>query len=67
MTSEATKFIAACYGYPHEENMTSLRYLVWTTKMSNLKLNLVLELKVLPPTTETLRRTYIELTYRKAI
>lgn len=49
---EATKFIAACYGFPNEEDMTSLRYVVWSNKMSNNKLNSAPHLKVLPPTTE---------------
>ena len=26
----ATKFIAACYGFPLEENMTSVRYVAWS-------------------------------------
>ena len=53
---EATKFIAACYGFPLEDNMTSLRYVVWSSKMSNTKLNSAPDLKVLPPTMETFEK-----------
>lgn len=36
--------------------MTSLRYVVWSSKMSNNKLNSAPDLKVLPPTTETFEK-----------
>ena len=51
VVAEATKFIAACYGYPSEDNMTSLRYAVWSM-MAELKLNSAPDFKVLPPTSE---------------
>ena len=50
--TQATKFMAACYGYPSEETMTDLRYTVWSKKMSNKKLTSAPDLKSLPPTTE---------------
>lgn len=52
---QATKFMAACYGYPNEETMSSLRCTVWFPKMSNKKLNAALDLKSLPPTTKAFK------------
>ena len=49
---EATKVIAACYGFPAETTMTALRLKVWTSKMGNIKLNTSPELQSLPPTSE---------------
>lgn len=53
--AEATKFVASCYGFPRETDMTTLRYKVWTAKMGNHKLNTAPELRVLPPTSETFK------------
>ena len=49
---ESTAFIASCYGFQYESDMTSLRYKVWTNKMANHKLNSAPKLRVLPPTKE---------------
>ena len=49
---QCISFIASCYGYHNETNMTSLRYHVWTNKMSNNKLTSAPKLRVLPPTSE---------------
>ena len=50
--SQCATFVASCYGFPSESNMTSLRYMVWTSKMANHKLNSTPNLRVLPPTRE---------------
>ena len=52
INNQCTSFITSCYGYPQETDMTSLRYMVWTNKMGNHKLNSAPQLRVLPPTTE---------------
>ena len=49
---QSTSFIASCYGYHNENNMSSLRYKVWTNKTANRKLNSAPHLRVLPPTSE---------------
>ena len=43
--SWCTIFIASCYGYSSESNMTSLRYMIWTNKMANHRLSLALKLR----------------------
>ncbi len=57
-------FIAACYGYPNETDMSSLRFKVWTNKMANHKINAAPKLKVLPPTKEAfeqhVRRAHLQ-------
>ena len=50
--TQCTMFVTSCYGYPNQPDMTSLRYKVWTNKMSNHKLNSAPKLRILPPTTE---------------
>ena len=52
IVQQASAFIGACYGYPGETNMTSVRLKVWARKMGNKKLNLAHDLKVLHPTAE---------------
>ena len=49
--SEATAFYAACYGYQETEDMSAIRFDVWSSKMANKKLTSAPELKTLPPTT----------------
>ena len=53
--SEATKFVAACYGSPSLTDMTALRYSVWANKMANQKLSSTPELQALPPTKEAFK------------
>ena len=53
--SEATKFVAACYGSPSLTDMTALRYSVWANKMANHKLSSTPELQALPPTKEVFK------------
>ena len=48
---ETTQFVIACYG-SREQNMSSARYGIWTTKMANKKRKSTPILKVLPLTTE---------------
>jgi len=50
--TEAIKFASACYGMPGTADMTSLRYSVWSSKMSNPRLISAPQLNPLPPTTE---------------
>ena len=51
--TEATRCIAACYGHgSHDtDNMSALRFRVWTSKMSANRLTSAPELKTIPPTT----------------
>jgi len=49
--SEATAFFAACYGSQETEDMSAIRFDVWSSKMANKKLTSAPELKTLPPTT----------------
>lgn len=51
--SEATSFLAACYGSKERDNMTAVRFDIWSQKMGNKKLTAAPQLKSLPPTTET--------------
>ena len=49
--SEATSFLAACYGSKERDNMTAVRFDIWSQKMGNKKLTAAPQLKSLPPTT----------------
>ena len=49
--SEATSFLAACYGSKERDNMTAVRFVIWSQKMGNKKLTAAPQLKSLPPTT----------------
>ena len=49
LITEATAFIAACYGSKVEGNMNSHRYQLWKTKMANSKVHSAPSLKSLPP------------------
>ena len=69
---QCTAFISSCYGYPNENDMSSLRYRVWTNKTANHKLNSAPHLRVLPPTTEAFEqhvyRTHLQLAiFRSAL
>ena len=50
--SEATSFLAACYGSKERASMTAVRFDVWSQKIANKKLTAAPQLKALPPTTE---------------
>jgi len=50
--SEATSFLAACYGSKERDNMTAVHFDIWSQKMGNKKLTAAPQLKSLPPTTE---------------
>ena len=52
LITEATKFIAASSGSPSFDEMTALRYELWSTKMSNHKFSSAPELRALSPTAE---------------
>ena len=64
LMSQCTAFIAACYGFPGETDMTSLRYKVWTSKMASHKINSAPKLQNLPPTSEAfhqhVRRAHLQ-------
>lgn len=49
MISEATTFIAACYGSKVEGDMSTHRYQLWKSKMANSKITSAPKLKSLPP------------------
>ena len=49
--SEATSFLAACYGSKERDNMTAVRFDIWSQKMGDKKLTAAPQLKSLPPTT----------------
>ena len=50
LLTEAYEFVAACYGYPKEDNVEELRFKVWSVKMANSRINSAPQLKILPPT-----------------
>ena len=50
LISEATAFIAACYGSKVEGDMNTHRYQLWKSKMANSKITSAPKLKSLPPT-----------------
>jgi len=50
--SEATVFIAACYGSKEKGNMSAIRHAVWTSKIAKPKITSAPKLKCLPPTRE---------------
>ena len=63
--TEATYFIAACYGKPSgSSNMSDVRYQVWLSKMGNKNVRKMPKLQSLPPTTESfkenLKRAHIQ-------
>ena len=68
--AESNEFTAACYGPPSLDNMTTLRYQVWSNKMSNRHLKSAPELRTLPPTAEPFQeyvhRTHLETAIWKA-
>ena len=50
LISEATTFVAACYGSKVEGDMTTHSYQMWKSKMANTKITSAPKLKALPPT-----------------
>jgi 5'-3' exonuclease len=51
VVKEATQFYAACYGVKDAHDMSTIRYSLWSSKMSNTKLSAAPDLTSLPPTT----------------
>ena len=49
--SEATRFVAACYGSKSTGDLSEIHYAIWASKMANIKLTSAPKLKSLPPTT----------------
>lgn len=52
VVTEATVFMATCYGSKCCQNMSETRHDVWISKMANQKLSVAPKLKSLPPTSE---------------
>jgi hypothetical protein len=53
--SEATRFVAACYGSKSTGDLSEIRYAIWASKMANIKLTSAPKLKSLPPTTDAFK------------
>ena len=53
VVSEATRFIAACYGSRTKGDLSEIRYTIWASKMANTKITSAPKLKSLPPTNES--------------
>ena len=53
---QSVAFIASCFGYHNEMNMTALCYHVFISKMANHRLNAAPELRILPPTSEAFQQ-----------
>ena len=53
VVSEATSFIAACYGSRTKGDLSEIRYTIWASKMANTKKTSAPKLKSLPPTNES--------------
>ena len=60
-------FIAACYFYPEETDMTSLKYSVWANKMGNHNLTQSPKLHALPPTAEAFEQQILRAHLQTAI
>ena len=62
--SEATKFVASCYGKSSQDQMSEVRYEVWLHRMSNKSSKQAVKLKSLPPTTvcfaENVKRAHLQ-------
>ena len=52
VVSEATSFIAACYGSRTKGDLSEIRYKIWASKMANTKITSAPKLK-LPPTNKS--------------
>ena len=66
-SQQCVAFAAACYGFPHETNMSALRYKVWTKKMGNHNRTKAPELRSLPPTTEAFHQHVLRAHLQAAI
>ena len=53
VVSEATSFIAACYGSRTKGDLSEIRYTIWASKMANTKITSAPKLKFHPPTNES--------------
>ena len=70
LISEATPFVAACYGSKFEGDITNHRYQKWKSKMANSKTTSASKLKSLPPShvafVQTVHRAHHQLTIRQS-
>ena len=53
VVSEATSFIAECYGSRTKGDLSEIRYTIWASKMANTNITSAPNLKSLPPTNES--------------
>jgi len=67
VTKEATRFYAACYGLKDTDDMSTIRYGVWSSKMANTKLSAAPDLKSLPPTSDAFQEHVKRAHYQAAI
>jgi hypothetical protein len=51
IVQQATVFISLCYGPKDADDISAVRFEMWTMKMSSKRLTSAPELKMLPPTT----------------
>ena len=52
IVQQATVFISLCYGPKDADDISAVRFEMWTMKMSSKRLTSAPELKMLPPTTQ---------------
>ena len=56
---ECKQFVAACYGFPGENDMSVVRYKVWRRKTETRKLTQSFKLRTLPPSNSALERNIL--------
>ena len=70
VVSEATAFVAACYGSKEKGNMSAVHHDVWTSKLTKPNITSAPKLKCLPPTQEAfiehVRRSHYQTAVWKA-
>ena len=56
---ECKQFVAACYGFPGENDLSVVRYKVWRRKTETGKLTQSFELRTLPPSNSALQQNIL--------
>ncbi|KAG7164882.1 hypothetical protein Hamer_G017282 [Homarus americanus] len=67
VVSQATRFVAACYDSKVIHDMSTVRFNVWTSKMSNKRLTSAPELRCFPPTTAAFELHVLRVHYQTMI
>ena len=67
VVSEATSFMAACYGSKCDGSMSDVRFMAWSTKMANPKISSAPQLKTLPPTSSAFTQQVYRAHYQTII